>query len=121
MADITEISPAGKADKMEEIFSCLRLENDNVSHDFLISKEELLDATWIYRIYHFDSISWRRIEEYEFTRIRALLEDAAKTLNAGNEISAQSKLNKLLNLWSKRWDGQSPHGVNAIQGRVQPR
>ena len=118
MTEFREITPAGKADNVEEIFTCFRL--PNVTHDFLISKEELLDATLIYRIYHLDGVSWRRIEEYQYTRIRALMEDAATTFNSGNSISAQSKLNKLLKLWTRFWEGQTPHGVNTIQGDVVP-
>lgn len=116
MTEIREISPAGKSDKVEEIFSCLRL--PGIASDFLISKEELLDATWIYRIYNFDEISWRRIEEYEFTRIKALLADAADTFNSTDMISAQSKINKLVKLWKKYWFNQTPHGINPIETKV---
>ena len=119
MTAISEVSQSGRIDKMEEIFTCLRL--PGVIYDFLISKEEPLDGKWIYRIYQFDNVSWRRIEEYEFTRIRALMEDSHRTLVSGNAISAQSKLNKLLKMWTRYWDKQAPHGVNPIRGRVEPR
>jgi len=117
--EIREVSPASKSDKLEEIFSCLRL--PGVTYDFLISKEELLDGTWVYRIYQFDGVSWRRIEEFEHTRLRALMADTAITFNGGNQISAQSKIQKLVKVWGLYWDGKSPHGINEVKGEVAPR
>lgn len=119
MVEIREIAQGGTPERLEEIFSTLRF--PGVTGSFSISKEELFDGTWIYRFYWFDELKWLRIDEEEYTKIHALLADTANTFNHGDSISAQSKINKLVKLWKRKWDGQAPHGINPCLGRILPK
>lgn len=102
-----EIVQASNPDQYEEIFTSLFF--PGVSYGFEISKEELLDGTFVYRIYNFDTISWRRIEAHTFDHLRKLMSDASSAFNVGNDISAQSIANKMIDFWKKEFSNP-PHG-----------
>ena len=105
---IVEIKRDNKPNRAEEIFSVLKFEG--VTLWFAVSREELLDATWVYRIYAFDQLKYRLITEQLHNRIRDIMEQAAFQLNTGNDIGCQIYVNKLMDIWKEQWASGTADG-----------
>lgn len=102
-----EVKISSNPDQYEEIFTSLFL--PGVPYGFEVSREELLDGTWTYRIYNFDTVSWRRIEPHTHKHLADLMSQMAINFNTGNDIGAQSIANKLVDFWKKEFSNP-PHG-----------
>ena len=86
----------------EEFFS--RLVLPGIKYAFAISKEETFEGEWIYRMYNFDEVEFKRIEEPVFTRLRNIMHDAALLFNREDYLRSQMLVNKLINAWRNSFD-----------------
>lgn len=102
MSDIYEIDQAKDPIKGDEIFCGLKF--DGVDFAFQVSEENTWSNDWVYRIYHFDSIKWKRIEKLEYDRIVDILRSTATMHNTGNMISSELRVNQLMDIWKLHFE-----------------
>ena len=108
VSSIQEVKKDDKPIRAEEIFSVLKF--DGVTMWFAVSKEELLDATWVYRLYAFDQLKYRLISEQLHDRVRNIMQEAAFALNSGNELGCQIKVDELMKIWKEQWASGTADG-----------
>lgn len=86
----------------EEIFS--RLVLPGIKYAFAISKEETFEGEWIYRMYNFDEVEFKQIEEKPYNQLRNIMHDVALLFNNEDTLRAQILCNKLINAWRNAFD-----------------
>ena len=91
----------------EEIFSTLFFPGFDFA--FAISREELEDDNWYYRIYEpkKEPVKNKRIDQNEYNRIREMLMKGAELCNSGNQIAAHSHINRIAKVWMQHWGEDS--------------
>ena len=91
----------------EEIFSTLWFPGYKFA--FVLSKQELEDDHWYYRIYEpkDEPEKSKRIDENEYHRIREMLIKGAELCNSRNQLAAQSQVNRIVQVWTKHWGKES--------------
>lgn len=101
MSDIIEVAQAKDPIKGDEIFFGLKFED--IPYAFQISEENTWENDFVYRIYHFDTIQWKRIEQREFEQIKELCRTTALLHNSNNYISSELNCKDLLDIWKKHF------------------
>lgn len=96
MSDIVEIIPADPI-RGDEIFCGLKF--DGVQYVFQVSHENTWDDSWVYRIYHFDTIKWKLISKEEYEKIVDLLHSTEAIHNTRNFIGSEYRINQLMDIW----------------------
>jgi len=96
VSDIVEV--LGKDPiKLDEKFYGLKFEG--IEYVFQISEENTWEGDWVYRIYHFNTKDWKRIDNLEFEKIKTIMRHTAMLHNSGSFLSSELNTKELMEIW----------------------